>query len=117
MGALGGRVSDLVDVDVALAQRILKADSVAVGTAAVGLDGVGSGKGGGAEEAAAEARPLLVGPIYQANGDGRLAVEVLCQTAEDLEGGENSETAVEPAAVGDGIKMTAEDQGAVGVAG
>jgi hypothetical protein len=44
-------------------------------------------------------------------------VEVLCQTAEDLEGGENSETAVEPAAVGDGIKMTAEDQGAVGVAG
>jgi hypothetical protein len=46
---LGGRVPDPVDVDVTLAQGILKADSVAVGTAAVGLDGVGSGKGGGAE--------------------------------------------------------------------
>ena len=116
MAALDGGVPDAVDVDVALAQRVFQADSVAVGAAAVGLDGVRSGKGGGAEEAAAEARAFLVGPIHQANGDGRLAVEVLRQTAQHLEAGEDAKAAVEPAAVGDGVQMTAEDEGAIGVA-
>ena len=100
----------------ALAQSVFQADSIAVGSAAVGLNGVGPGKCGGTEKAPAKARALLVGPIHQTNGDGRLAVVVLCQTAQHLETGEDAKAAVEPAAVGNGVEMTAKNKGPIGVA-
>ncbi len=94
-------------------QGILEADAIAVGAAAVGLNTVRAGECGGPEEAAAEARALLVGPVHQANGDGRLAVEVLSQRAQHFECGENAQCAIEPAAVGYGVKMAAQDEGLV----
>ena len=48
--------------------------SIAIGADAVGRDSVCAGECRGAEEAAAEARAFLVGPVDEANGDGRLAV-------------------------------------------
>ncbi len=71
---LHGRIPDAVDVDVALAQSIFEANTIAVRSAAIGLDGVGPGKCRGTEKAAAKASPLLVGPVHQANGDRRFAV-------------------------------------------
>ena len=46
-----------------------------------GGDGMRAGECGGPEEAAAETRAFFVGPVHQTNGDGRPAVEILCQTA------------------------------------
>ena len=116
VGPLHARIPDPLHVDMALAQSIFQADAVAVCSAAIGLYGVGPGKCGGTEEAAAEARALLVGPIHQANGDRRFAVVVLCQAAQHLETGEDPEAAVQPSAVGDGVQMAAEDEGAIGFA-
>ncbi len=69
-----------------------------------------AGKGRGAEQAPAEARAFLVRPIHQANRDGRPAVEVLCQAAQHLESGENAKGAIQPTAIGNGVKMTAQDE-------
>src|SRR5271165_3647037 len=116
VGALHPGLPDAVDVDVALAQSIFQADAIAVSPAPVGLNGLRPGKCGGTEEAAAKARALLVGPVHQANGDRRLAVEVLRQTTQHLETGEDAEAAVEPAAVGNGVKMTAKNESPIGIA-
>jgi hypothetical protein len=42
-----------------------------------------------------------------------MAVVLLAQRAEDLEGGDHTQTAIEPAAVGYGVEMAAEDEGSV----
>ena len=110
--AFAGGVADLVDVDVAGGEGGFEGDAVAVGAGAVGGDGVGSGEGGGAEERAAEARAFLVGPVDQADGEGRTAIGVAGDGGEDFERGDDAERAVEPAAVGDGVEVAAEDEGA-----
>src|ERR1700733_2197026 len=109
LAAFLARFSDLVDVDLALPERVLQPDSIAVCSTAVGLNAVCPGKGGRTEKATPEPRALLIRPIHQPNGNGGPAVEVLCEAAQHLETGENSERAVEPAAVGDGVEMTAEN--------
>ena len=84
VAAFGGRIADAFDVDLALPQGVFEADAVAIGAGAIGLNGVRAGEGGGPEEAAAEARAFLVGPVHQANGEGRPAVEVLGQSGAGL---------------------------------
>ena len=101
----------LVDVDVAGGEGGFHGDAVAVGAGAVGGDGVRAGEGGGAEERAAEARAFLVGPVDQADGEGRAAVVVAGDGGEDFERGDDAERAVEPTAVGDGVEVAAEDEG------
>jgi len=107
----GGGVADAVDVDFAVGEGGIQGDAVAVGADAVGVDGVSAGEGGGAEERAAEASAFFVGPVDEADGDWRAAVEVVGEGGEDFEGGHDAEGAVEPAAVGDGVKVGAEDEG------
>ena len=109
--ALRGRVADAVDVDVAGAQRGFQRDAVAVGAGAVCGNGVGAGEGGGAEEGAAKARAFLVGPVDQAEGEGRPAVVILGGSGQNFKRGDDAECAVEPAAVGDRVQMATQDEG------
>ena len=104
-------VADLGYIYVVGGECGFEGGAVAVGAGAVGGDGVGAGEGGGAEEAAAEARAFLVGPVDDADGEGRAAVGVAGDRGEDFERGDDAERAVEPAAVGDGVEMAAEDEG------
>ena len=67
-----------------------------------------TGEGGGPEQAAAEARALFVGPIDYADRQRWASVILLCETAQDFEGGHQVEAAVQPAAVGHRIQVTAE---------
>ena len=50
-------------------EGVFEADAVAVGAAAVGFDGVGSGEGGRAEETASETCAFFVGPVDEADRD------------------------------------------------
>ena len=77
----------------------------------------GAREGGGAEQAAAEARAFFVGPIDEADRDRRTAVELGGEAAQDFEAGRYAEAAIEPAAVGDGIEMAADEQRFRGFAG
>ena len=72
--------------------------------------------GGGTEEALAEARPFLIGPIDQADGDGRFAVELGVDAPKNLDARQEIKAAVEPAAVGHRVDMAADEQGAIGLA-
>jgi len=69
-----------------------------------------AGKSRGAEETAPETRALFVGPIDKADGNGGLAVVLLGNPAQDGVCADNSETAVEPTAVGHGVEMAAENE-------
>ena len=90
-------------------------DAVAIGQLAQ-LVLVGHRASGGrrAEERAAEARALLVRPVDEPDGDGRRPV--LRDSAENLRACEDVEAAVEPAAVRDGVHVTADQDGPVGIA-
>ena len=107
------RVERRVEVDAVLAQRVGQRRPVAVGQAA---DGVGLQRAGGrarAQQAAPEARALLVGPADELERQrprlGRLR-------AQHLEAGEDVEDPVEPPAVGHRIQVPADDDEALGVA-
>jgi hypothetical protein len=116
VSTLDAGFSDAIDVDMALPQSIFEADSIPVRSAAIGLYGVGPGKCRRTEKAAAKASPLLVGPVHQANGDRLFAVVVLGQATEHLEAGEDSQAAIEPTAIGNGVEMTPEDESTIRVA-
>ncbi len=70
------RIADAGHIDPAASQRGFERDTVAVGADPVSLNSVGSGKGRRSEEAAAEARSFLVGPVDQPHGEGRFACPV-----------------------------------------
>ena len=65
-----------------------------------------AGGGGRAEQAAAEARALLVGPVDQLQRDRRRLALV---RAQHLDRGQQPEAAVEPAAVRHGVDVRADD--------
>ena len=104
---------EAVDVNAAAAESVFEADAVFVLTSAIGFDGVGAGEGGGAEQAAAEAGAFFIGEVDETNGGSWLC---FVKSAECLEGREDAEAAVKPAAVGDRVKVAAEDEGFFGVA-
>ena len=66
------------------------------------------------EQAAPEARAFFVRPIDQPDGDGRRAFAG--DTAQHFHPGEHVQAAVEPAAVGHGIHVPADQQFALGFA-
>lgn len=108
---------DVVEVDAFGAEGVGEGDAVFV------FEGGGfgevevAGAGGGAEEAFAEAGAFFVGPIDESDGDGWAVGVGGGEVAEDGESGEGAETAVEPAAVGDGVDMAADEEGAFGLTG
>ena len=96
-------------------ERIGQRDAVAVGERAqLVLVAHRAGGGARAEEAAAEAGTLLVGPVDEAHGHGRLAL--LGDPPQHLHRREDVQAAVEPAAVRDGVDVAAEQDSPLGAA-
>ena len=94
------RLVDPVEVHAMLPQRVGQRDAVAVLQVAhvIGLE---RARGGArAEEAAAEAGPLFVGPVHEAQRNGTLLGG---EDAHDFEGADHIQGAVEPAAVRDRV--------------
>src|ERR1700733_7142226 len=98
--ALQGCVADRADVDAAGGQCLFETLAGRVGTVTIGFNGMRAGKCRGAEKAATEARAFFIGPVNKANGDGRFAVVLSIDSLEHGIGGEDAETTVKPAAVG-----------------
>jgi len=100
-----------IEVDPVGGERVDQADAVAV------LDVVDAarvdrpGRQARPEQGAPEPRALLVGPVDQRDGHGRLTGGG--ERAQDLEPTEHPERAVEPAAVGHRVDVAAEDDGPV----
>ena len=107
-----GRAGRGVEVHAARGEGVLQAGALAVEEIAdvVGIEGAGGGRG--AEEAAAEARALLVGPVDEADLDRRRRVRG-GQRAHDAERGEEAERAVEPAAGRDRVDVRPDDDEAL----
>ena len=112
---LPARIERAVEGDSLRRQGILEAHAVGV-AALPELVLVGHRAGGGArpEQRAAEARPLLVGPAHEPDGDGRRAA--LGDAAQHLDARDDVEGAVEPAPVRDGVDVPADQQGPLGIA-
>ena len=92
---LRARLVHLREVDVVAGDDVLEPLALAVLEVADLVDVERARAGRGAEQAAPEARALLVGPVDEAQPDRPLAVGV---RAQHLERGEEPERAVEPAA-------------------
>ena len=103
-------IADRVDRNTALLERIFKARAAGVRANAILLDGLRACECRRSKQAAAKASAFFIGPVDQAHGHGRLAVILLRDPAHNSVGGEDAEAAIEPATVGDGVKMAAENQ-------
>ena len=103
-------VVHLREVDVVAGDDVLEPLALAVLEVAHLVDVERARAGRGAEQAAAEARALLVGPVDEAQPDRAVAVGV---RAQDLERGEDPQRAVEPAAGGHGVDVRADDHEAL----
>ena len=110
---LRARVERAVELDAVLAQRVGQRDAVAV-VQLPQLVLVAHRAGGGrrAEERAAEARALLVGPVDEPHRHRRLALRG--DPPQHLDAGEHVQAAVEPAAVRHRVHVPADQQRPVG---
>ena len=99
------------------AQRLGQGNAVAVAEAAGFVEIKVAGTGGGAKQAFAKARAFFIRPGHQPHGDRGAAGVLLMDTAQDFHAGQDVQAAIEPTAVGHGIKVAAEEQGAFGFAG
>ena len=117
-----GRVLELrscverpVEVDAVGAERVGQRDAVPVGQqpqlVLVAHRAAGRRR---AEQRAAEARPFLVGPVDEPDGDRRRAL--LGDPPQHLRAGDDVEAPVEPAAVRDRVDVAADQDGALRVA-
>ncbi len=96
-----------------LGERVRQRDPVGVAALAqLVLVGHRAGGGARAEQRAAEARALLVGPVDEAHGDRGLAL--LGEAAQHLDAAHDVEAAVEPAAVRHRVDVAADQQRALG---
>src|SRR5271155_5866970 len=116
IAAFSASVTDPVDINITAPESVLQANSIEVCADAVDGDAVSTGKCRRTEEAPAKARTLLIGPINQANRDGRPAMKILREAAQYTKASENAQASVEPTAIRNGVKMTAKDESAVGIA-
>ncbi len=103
------RGSGSVEVDAVLAQGVLQTDAVLVREVLDLVDLERSGEGGRAEQAAPEARALLVREVDELDGArGRPERRLLAQ---DLDGGHHAERAIQPATPRHGIDVRSEQRG------
>ena len=113
---LAPRLERSVEVDPVLGERVRERDAVPVRELAeLVLVGHRPGRCARAEQAAAEARALLVGPVDEAQGDRRRSV--FRDAAQDLDPGDDVQRAVEPAAVRHGVDVAADEHRALGLPG
>ena len=105
-----------VEVDAVRGERVGKRDAVAVRELAqLVLVGHRAGGRARAEEAAAEARALLVGPVDEPHRDRRRPF--VGDAPQHLGAGDDVEAAVEPAAVRHRVDVAADEDGALRLAG
>ena len=109
-------VTDAVDINITVPESILKTNSITVCADAVDGDGMSTGKCRRTEEASAEPRTLLIGPIDQSNRDGGPAMEILREAAQHAKASENAQASVQPTTIRNRVKMTAKDKCAIGIA-
>ena len=64
----------------------------------------------GTKQTFSKARALFVGPIHQANSDGRLAIELRVDTPKNFQTRKHIQAAVKPTAVGNGIHVAANEK-------
>ena len=106
------RVERAVEVHVVLGQCVRQACAVRVDELPqLVLVGHRAGRGARAEEAAAEARALLVRPVHEPDCDGRRSL--LDDPAQDLDARDDAERAVEPAAVRHRVDVAPEEDRAL----
>ena len=113
---IGGRIAQLfaavlnaLEINADLLQRVRQRDAVLVLEPSSLVHVEGPGAGGRAEQALSEACALLVRPIHEADGDGRLAVVLRADAPENLHARQHIQAAVQPAPVGYGVHMPAND--------
>src|SRR5215211_348830 len=111
---LASGLVDRVEVDAVLGQGVGQGHAAAVLEVANVVRFQGACGGAGAEEAAPEAGALLVGPVNETQRNGTL---LRGEGAHDLEGADHVQGAVEPASVGDGVYVAADEDGPLRVAG
>ena len=109
------RLEGPVEVDAVRSERVGERDPVPVGQLAqLVLVAHRAARRRGAEERAAEARALLVGPVDEPDRDRRRAL--LGDPAQHLGARDDVEAAVEPAAVRDRVDVAADQDGALRLA-
>ena len=104
----GRGFGESVDFDATAAERVFQANTVAIRTHPVGGDAVGSGKGRGAQQAAAETRAFFIRPVHQTDGYRRTAVVLCRDAAQHLEARQHVQAAVQPSAIGYRIQVAAD---------
>ncbi len=115
--ALAFRLRELRHLHTAATERIFHANAFLVRAHAIRFDRGSTREGGRSKQAAAKARSFFIRPVDQANGDRGPPAIILIDPAQDSQSGEHSERAVEPATVGHGIEMAADDERARRLAG
>src|SRR5829696_1926203 len=103
---------DLLEVHAMLLERVRKSDAVAVLQVAHVVRFQRACGRARAEEAAAEAGTLFVGPVNEAHRNGTL---FRGEVAHDFEGADHVQGAVEPASVRDGVYVAADEYGPLGI--
>src|SRR5579871_4998797 len=98
------------EIETTSLHRLVETDAIAIGAAAVRFDTVGACECRRAEKAAAEASPFFVGPVDQANSDGRPAGILAGKPPQNLEPGDDTQGTIEPATVRHRIQMAADQQ-------
>ena len=71
-----------------------------------------AGAGGGTKQTFAKPRAFFIRPVHQAHGDRRLAMILRVEAAQNFHARQHIQAAVEPAAVGHGIHVAADEQSA-----
>ena len=98
-------------------ERLRQGDAIAVREAARLVQVQIAGAGGGTKQTFSKTRALLIRPIHQPHGDRRPAGILCIEAAQNFQTGQQVQAAIQPAAVGDRIQVTADDQRAPGATG
>ena len=98
------------EIDPVLFQGGGKGDALFVAERARFIHVEMAGAGGRSEKTLAESRPFLIRPIDETDRDRGPAVVLRMDAAKNFDGGQRVQTAVEPAAVRDGIDVSADEE-------
>ena len=108
--ALRGRVPNPVNVNAHLLQSRFQRNPVPIRPSPVGRNRLRPRKCRRSEQAAAKTRPLLIRPIHQSHSKRRFSVVFFRQIPHHLKSRNHAEASIQPAAVGNRVKMAAENK-------
>lgn len=110
-------IFDTIEIDSVFGEGGGKFDAVLIFERAGFVEIEAPGAGGRSKEAPAKTRSFFVGPINEANGDRGMAGVLGGDAAESFQSSEEIQSPIKPAAVGNGIDMTADEEGFFGLSG